>query len=97
MTDGDVAVLFASPVSIAMWVGAAAVVIVPQIMRRMRAAKKACRWSGLIQWRRGCCKGQQPAAGSEPEIAKGAFWAPFFVAEIAWMIAKSNTSFYSYL
>ena len=40
MTDGDVGVLFASPVSIAMWVGAAAVVIVPQIMRRMRAAKK---------------------------------------------------------
>ncbi|WP_454696996.1 tripartite tricarboxylate transporter permease [Achromobacter aegrifaciens] len=40
MTDGDVRVLFASPVSITMWVGAAAVVIVPQIMRRMRAAKK---------------------------------------------------------
>ncbi|MBD9385411.1 tripartite tricarboxylate transporter permease [Achromobacter sp. ACM02] len=40
MTDGDVGVLFASPVSISMWVGAAAVVIVPQIMRRMRKAKK---------------------------------------------------------
>ncbi|QKH35805.1 tripartite tricarboxylate transporter permease [Achromobacter pestifer] len=40
MTDGDVGVLFASPVSISMWVGAAAVVIVPQIMRRLRAAKK---------------------------------------------------------
>ncbi len=39
MTDGDVGVLFASPVSISMWVGAAAVVIVPQIMRRMRKAK----------------------------------------------------------
>ncbi|WP_313700859.1 tripartite tricarboxylate transporter permease [Achromobacter sp.] len=40
MTDGDVGVLFASPVSIALWVGAAAVVIVPQILRRMRAAKR---------------------------------------------------------
>jgi putative tricarboxylic transport membrane protein len=40
ITDGDVGVLFASPVSISMWVGAAAVVIVPQIMRRMRKAKK---------------------------------------------------------
>ncbi|MBC9906077.1 MULTISPECIES: tripartite tricarboxylate transporter permease [Achromobacter] len=40
MTDGDVGVLFASPVSIAMWVGAAAVVVVPQIMRRMRKAKE---------------------------------------------------------
>jgi len=40
MTDGDVGVLFASPVSIALWVGAAAVVIVPQILRRMRAARK---------------------------------------------------------
>lgn len=40
MTDGDVGVLFASPVSIALWVGAAAVVIVPQILRRLRAARK---------------------------------------------------------
>lgn len=40
MTDGDVGVLFASPVSISMWVGAVAVVVVPQIMRRMRKAKK---------------------------------------------------------
>jgi putative tricarboxylic transport membrane protein len=40
MTDGDVGVLFASPVSMALWAGAAAVVIVPQIMRRLRAAKK---------------------------------------------------------
>ncbi|MBV7498923.1 MULTISPECIES: tripartite tricarboxylate transporter permease [Achromobacter] len=40
MTDGDVGVLFASPVSIALWVGAAAVVIVPQILRRVRAARK---------------------------------------------------------
>ena len=40
MTDGDVGVLFASPVSIALWAGAAAVVIVPQILRRMRAARK---------------------------------------------------------
>ncbi|AVJ30763.1 tripartite tricarboxylate transporter permease [Achromobacter spanius] len=40
MTDGDVVVLFASPVSIALWAGAAAVVIVPQILRRVRAARK---------------------------------------------------------
>ena len=40
MTDGDVGVLFASPVSVALWVGAAAVVIVPQILRRVRAARK---------------------------------------------------------
>ncbi|CAB3833486.1 tripartite tricarboxylate transporter permease [Achromobacter animicus] len=40
MTDGDVGVLFASPVSNALWVGAAAVVIVPQILRRVRAARK---------------------------------------------------------
>ena len=40
MTDGDVAVLFASPVSIALWSGAAAVVILPQILRRVRAARK---------------------------------------------------------
>lgn len=40
MTDGDVGVLFASPVSIALWTGAAAVVIVPQVLRRMRAARK---------------------------------------------------------
>ena len=40
MTDGDVGVLFASPVSIALWTGAAAVVIVPQVLRRLRAARK---------------------------------------------------------
>lgn len=40
MTDGDVAVLFASPVSISMWIAAAAVVVVPQLMRRMRRARK---------------------------------------------------------
>ncbi|KGD99100.1 tripartite tricarboxylate transporter TctA [Achromobacter sp. RTa] len=40
ITDGDVSVLFASPVAIGLWAGAAAVVIVPQIMRRMRAARK---------------------------------------------------------
>lgn len=40
MTDGDVRVLLASPVSISLWVGAAAVVIVPQILRRVRAARK---------------------------------------------------------
>lgn len=40
MTDGDVGVLFASPVSIALWTGAATVVIVPQVLRRLRAARK---------------------------------------------------------
>ena len=40
MTDGDVGVLFASPVSISMWIGAAAVVVVPQLMRRLRRARK---------------------------------------------------------
>ncbi|MFD4836265.1 tripartite tricarboxylate transporter permease [Achromobacter sp. NPDC058515] len=40
MTDGDVGVLFASPVSLALWSGAAAVVILPQLMRRLRAARK---------------------------------------------------------
>ncbi|EHK68349.1 tripartite tricarboxylate transporter permease [Achromobacter arsenitoxydans] len=40
ITDGDVGVLFSSPVSIALWLAAAAVVIVPQILRRMRAARK---------------------------------------------------------
>lgn len=40
MTDGDVRVLFASPVSIGLWSAALAVVIVPQILRRVRAARK---------------------------------------------------------
>ncbi|CAB3667242.1 tripartite tricarboxylate transporter permease [Achromobacter pestifer] len=40
ITDGDVVVLFSSPVSIGLWVGAAAVVVVPQLMRRMRKARK---------------------------------------------------------
>jgi putative tricarboxylic transport membrane protein len=40
MTDGDVGVLFASPVSIVLWSGAAAVVVVPQLLRRFRAARK---------------------------------------------------------
>ncbi|CAB3663340.1 MULTISPECIES: tripartite tricarboxylate transporter permease [Achromobacter] len=40
MTDGDVRVLFASPVSVSMWVAAVAVVVVPQILRRVRRARK---------------------------------------------------------
>lgn len=40
ITDGDVVVLFSSPVSIGLWAGAAAVVVVPQLMRRMRKARK---------------------------------------------------------
>lgn len=41
MTDGNVSVLFASPVAIALWTAAIAVVIVPQFLRRMRKARKA--------------------------------------------------------
>lgn len=41
MTDGNVSVLFASPVAIALWTAAIAVVVVPQILRRMRKARKA--------------------------------------------------------
>ena len=46
MTDGDVGVLFASPVSIALWTGAAAVVIVPQGLRRVRTARKVAAGPG---------------------------------------------------
>ncbi len=41
MTDGDVRVLFSSPVSISLWVAALAVVIVPQALRRLRKARRA--------------------------------------------------------
>ena len=40
MTDGDIGVLFSSPVSIALWSAAAAVVILPQLMRRLRAGRR---------------------------------------------------------
>lgn len=40
MTDGDIGVLFSSPVSIALWSAAAAVVILPQLLRRLRAGRK---------------------------------------------------------
>ncbi len=40
ITDGNVSVLFGSPVAIALWTAAAAVVIVPQVLRRMRRAKR---------------------------------------------------------
>lgn len=40
MTDGDVGVLFSSPVSIVLWAAAAAVVVVPQLLRRIRKARK---------------------------------------------------------
>ncbi|KAG1255536.1 hypothetical protein G6F68_010295 [Rhizopus microsporus] len=40
MTDGDVGVLFASPVSMSLCAGAAAVVVVPQLLRRLRRARK---------------------------------------------------------
>jgi len=43
MTDGDVRVLFSSPVSISLWVAALAVVIVPQALRRLRKARRAAR------------------------------------------------------
>lgn len=40
MTDGNLSVLFASPVAITLWTAAIAVVVVPQILRRMRRARK---------------------------------------------------------
>lgn len=40
MTDGNVSVLFASPVALALWTAAIAVVVVPQILRRVRRARK---------------------------------------------------------
>lgn len=40
ITDGNVSVLFHSPVAISLWVAAGAVVVVPQLMRRLRAQKK---------------------------------------------------------
>lgn len=40
MTDGNVSVLFSSPVAITLWTAAIAVVVVPQILRRVRRARK---------------------------------------------------------
>lgn len=40
MTDGDVVVLFSSPVSLSLWAAALAVVVVPQVLRRIRRARK---------------------------------------------------------
>lgn len=40
ITDGNLSVLFASPVAIALWTAAIAVVVVPQILRRVRRARK---------------------------------------------------------
>ena len=40
ITAGNLSVLFASPVAIALWTAAIAVVVVPQILRRMRRARK---------------------------------------------------------
>lgn len=40
ITDGNLSVLFASPVAIALWTAAIAVVVVPQILRRMRRSRK---------------------------------------------------------
>lgn len=40
MTDGNVSVLFASPVAITLWTAAIVVVVVPQILRRVRRARK---------------------------------------------------------
>ena len=40
MTDGNVSVLFASPVAITLWTAAIAVVVVPQVLRRVRRARK---------------------------------------------------------
>lgn len=40
ITDGDVVVLFSSPVSLSLWAAALAVVVVPQVLRRIRRARK---------------------------------------------------------
>ncbi len=40
ITDGNLSVLFASPVAITLWTAAIAVVAVPQILRRVRRARK---------------------------------------------------------
>ncbi|MNJ76607.1 hypothetical protein D3C77_739250 [compost metagenome] len=40
MTDGDVVVLFSSPVSLSLWAAALAVVMIPQVLRRIRRARK---------------------------------------------------------
>ena len=45
ITDGNVSVLFHSPVAISLWVAAGAVVVVPQLMRRARA--EGCRRAGM--------------------------------------------------
>jgi len=39
MTDGNVSVLFGSPVAVGLWIAAALVVLVPQLMRRLRRQK----------------------------------------------------------
>ncbi len=36
ITNGDVAVLYSSPVSIGLWIAAIAVVVLPQVFRRIR-------------------------------------------------------------
>lgn len=41
MTDGDIVVLFSSPVSLSLWAAALAVVVVPQVLRRIRRSRKA--------------------------------------------------------
>ncbi|AZW33336.1 tripartite tricarboxylate transporter TctA family protein [Bordetella bronchiseptica GA96-01] len=40
ITNGDPVVLYSSPVSIGLWIAAAAVVIVPQLMRRLSARRR---------------------------------------------------------
>ncbi|MNL44138.1 Tripartite tricarboxylate transporter TctA family protein [compost metagenome] len=39
ITDGDVVVLFSSPVSLSLWAAALAVVVVPQVLRRIRRSR----------------------------------------------------------
>ena len=43
ITNGDPVVLYSSPVSIGLWIAAAAVVIVPQLMRRLSARRRQSR------------------------------------------------------
>jgi len=41
MTDGELHILWSSPVTVALWLLAAAVVVVPALLRRLRAARPA--------------------------------------------------------
>ena len=76
ITDGNVSVLFHSPVAISLWVAAGAVVVVPQLMRRLRA-QKGCRRAGMTGRPSGPRTGRRGAAGPLPVLGQGALRRPF--------------------